>query len=101
MADPYTVAAILVMMAVSWLPRMIPLLLVRRRIQNRLVRSFLYYMPYAVLTAMTIPAIFHATRSVWSAAAGLLAAILLGWRGRSLLVVAIGAAAAVYLVELI
>jgi branched-subunit amino acid transport protein len=101
MADPYALAAILVMMAASWLPRMLPLLLVRKRINSTLVRSFLYYVPYAVLTAMTIPAILYATRSLWSAAAGLLAALVLGWRGRSLLVVALGAAAAVYLAELI
>ncbi len=101
MADPYVLAAILVMMAASWLPRMVPLLLVRRRIDNPFLRSFLYYVPYAVLTAMTVPAILYATRSLWSAAAGLLAALVLGWRGRSLMVVALGAAAAVYLAELI
>ena len=50
---------------------------------------------------MTVPAILYATRSIGSAAAGLLAALVLGWRGRSLLVVALGAAAAVFLAELI
>ena len=101
MTEQYVLIAILVMMAASWLPRMIPLLLVRGKIRSRLIRSFLYYVPYAVLTAMTIPAIFSATLSVWSATAGLLAALVLGWRGRSLLIVAIGAAAAVFLVELV
>ena len=101
MTEQYVLIAILVMMAASWLPRMIPLLLVRGKIRSRLIRSFLYYVPYAVLTAMTIPAIFSATRSVWSATAGLIAALILGWRGRSLLIVAIGAAAAVFLVELV
>lgn len=99
MNDRYVLIGILVMMGVSWLPRMIPLLLVRRKIKNRLIRSFLYYVPYAVLAAMTIPAIFLATRSVWSATAGLAAALLLGWRGRSLLIVACGASAAVLVVE--
>lgn len=100
MNDTYVLISILVMMAASILPRMLPLLLVRGRIQSRLIRSFLYYVPYAVLTAMTIPAIFTATRSHWSAAAGLAAALALGWRGRSLLLVALGAAAAVFAVEL-
>lgn len=101
MNDLTVLIAILVMMAASWLPRMVPLLLVRGKIKSRLIRSFLYYVPYAVLTAMTIPAIFTATQSVWSALAGLLTALVLGWRGRSLLIVALGAAAAVFVVELI
>ena len=99
MPDRDLVWAILVMIAASWLPRMLPLALVRRRIENRLFRSFLYYVPYAVLAAMTIPAIFSATESVWSACAGLAAAIALGWRGRSLLTVALGASGAVFLAE--
>ena len=99
MADGALLMAILVMIAASWLPRMLPLVLVRKRIDDPLFRSFLYYVPYAVLAAMTIPAIFSATASVWSAAAGLAAAIALGWRGRSLLTVALGASGAVYLVE--
>lgn len=101
MDDKAVLIAILVMMAASWLPRMLPLLLVRGKIKSRLLRSFLYYVPYAVLTAMTLPAILTATRSVWSALAGLAAALVLGWRGRSLLIVALGAAAAVFIVELI
>lgn len=101
MDNSYVLIAILVMAAASWLPRMLPLVLFRRKIKNRLVRSFLFYVPYAVLTAMTIPAIFLATRSIWSAAVGLLAALILGWRGRSLLIVAIGASLAVFVVELI
>ena len=91
--------AILAMIAASWLPRMLPLLLVRRKIKSPLIRSFLYYLPYAVLAAMTIPAIFTATSSVWSAAAGLAAALLLGWHRRSLIVVALGASAAVFVAE--
>jgi len=99
MAENRLLMAILVMMAASWLPRMLPLLLVRGRIENRLFRSFLYYVPYAVLAAMTIPAIFQATSSVWSAAAGLAVALVLGWQGRGLLTVALGASSAVFLVE--
>ncbi len=99
MPDQALMGAILVMIAASWLPRMLPLALVRRRIENRLFRSFLFYVPYAVLAAMTIPAIFTSTGSVWSASAGLLTAVLLGWRGRALLTVALGASTAVFIVE--
>ena len=78
-----------------------PFIAIRHRIRNRFIRSFLYYIPYAVLTAMTIPAIFTATGSVWSASAGLLVAIILALRKCSLTTVALAACLAVYLVELI
>ena len=99
MTDRYLFAAILTMAAVTYIPRSLPLILVRGKIENHFLRSFLYYVPYAVLASMTVPAIFQATDSIWSAAAGLLMAILLGLRGKSLLTVAIGAAATVWLVE--
>lgn len=99
MNDGYLLTAIIAMTAVTWLPRMLPLMLVRRRIENVFVRSFLFYVPYAVLAAMTIPAIFFATSSIWSALAGLIVALILGWYRRSLLTVALGASIAVYIME--
>lgn len=99
MNDGYLLTAIIAMTAVTWLPRMLPLMLVRRRIENVFIRSFLYYVPYAVLAAMTIPAIFFATSSIWSALAGLIVALVLGWYRRSLLTVALGASVAVYIME--
>jgi branched-subunit amino acid transport protein len=99
MTEAYLYGAILTMAAVTYLPRVLPLVLVRHRIENNFIRSFLYYVPYAVLTTMTIPAIFQATSSTVSAVAGLAAAIWLGWRGRSLLIVALGAAAVVFACE--
>ncbi len=92
-------AAIAVMFAVTYLPRTLPLVLFRREITNRWVRSFLHYVPYAVLTALTLPAIFAATTSPVSAAAGLVVAVVLAWWRRSLLTVALAAAAAVWVVE--
>lgn len=99
MDDGYLLVAIIVMTIVTWLPRMLPLMLVRQRIENIFVRSFLFYVPYAVLAAMTIPAIFFATSSIWSALSGLIVALVLGWYRRSLLTVALGASIAVFLVE--
>jgi len=75
------------------------LLLVRGRIKSPFLRSFLYYVPYAVLSSMTIPAIFSATLSPLSATAGLTVAIGLGLSGRSLLTVALGASSAVWIAE--
>ena len=87
------------MAAVTYLVRMLPLTIFRKRINNRFVRSFLAYVPYAVLAAMTFPAILESTSSLWSALAGLAVALLLAWKNRSLLTVALGAVAAVFVVE--
>ena len=90
-----------VMAAVTYCIRMIPMVLLRRKINSRFIKSFLYYVPYAVLGAMTVPAIFYSTASVPSAAAGFAAAALLSWKGRSLITVALVACAAAYLSEIL
>ena len=92
---------VLVMAGVTYAVRMLPLVLLRRKIRSRFIRSFLYYVPYAVLGAMTIPAIFYSTASAPSAAAGFIAAVLLAWRGRSLITVALAACAVSYAAELL
>lgn len=92
---------LIVMAGATYLIRVIPFVLINKKIENRFINSFLYYIPYTVLSAMTFPAILYATGSMISAAAGLLAAILLAYRIRSLVIVAIGACAAVLAVELI
>lgn len=94
---PYLV----VMAGVTYLIRVIPFVLINKKIENRFLNSFLYYIPYTVLAAMTFPAILHATNSILSAAAGLLVAVFLAYKGRGLLVVAIGACSAVLVAELI
>lgn len=91
--------SILVMAAVTYGLRALPLVLFGEPIRNVGVTSFLHYVPYAVLTAMTVPAILSATSSAASGVAGLVAAVLLAWWGRSLLTVALGAAGAVWVVE--
>ena len=89
----------LVMAGTTYLIRMLPLTLFQRPIRNRFWRSFLYYVPYACLAAMTVPAIFYATQSPVSALAGFAVALVLGWFGRSLIAVAAGACVTVFLVE--
>ena len=84
---------------VTYLIRMLPLVFVRRKIENRYLKSFLYYIPYAVLTAMTLPAIFYSTGYIISAVIGFLVAVALAYFNRGLLTVAIGATATVFLVE--
>jgi branched-subunit amino acid transport protein len=91
---------ILIMAAVTYLVRMIPLVFVRRRITNRYVISFLYYIPYTVLSAMTFPAVLFGSGSVLAAAVGLAAGILAAFLERSLIVVALSACAGSLLTQL-
>ena len=92
---------LLVMAGVTYLVRMLPLVFFRKKIKSRFVRSFLYYVPYTVLSVMTIPAIFYATGSIYSAIAGAAVAVVLALFGRGLLTVAAGSALAVLVAELI
>ena len=91
---------ILVMAAVSYLIRAVPLVLIRREITNRTIRSFLYYVPYVTLSVMTFPAILEATQSPWSGLAALVVGILMAWWGRSLFQVAVGSCLVVLVAEL-
>ena len=91
---------LLTMALVTYLVRAVPLLLFKKKIENRFVLSFLHYMPYAVLSVMTIPSVFFATDHRLSAAAGVAAALVLALQKRSLLQVALGASAGVLLAEL-
>ncbi|MDD3192558.1 MAG: AzlD domain-containing protein [Oscillospiraceae bacterium] len=91
--------SVAIMAGVTYFLRMLPLTVFRKKIENNFVRSFLAYVPYAVLAAMTIPDIFFSTSSLLSAALGLAAAVLLSYWGKSLLIVALGAVAVVFVVE--
>ena len=92
---------IAVMALVTYLIRMVPFALVRKKVTSRYLRSFLYYIPYAVLGAMTIPAIFTSTGSVPSAVAGFAVAMVLAYFKQSLLTVALAACAAAYGMQLL
>ena len=92
---------LLLMAGSTYLIRVIPFVLVRHQIKNRFIRSFLHYIPYAVLTAMTIPAIFTATSSFISASIGFAVAIVLALLDKSLTTVALLSCLAVYITELI
>lgn len=91
--------AILVMALVTYLPRMLPLAIFQKKIQNRFIKSFLAYVPYAVLAAMTFPEILYSTSHMISAAAGMLTALVLAYFNKGLLTVALSSAAMVFVVE--
>ena len=90
---------IAVMAGVTYLIRMLPLAIFKTRINSRFLRSFLYYVPYAVLGAMTFPAILFSKNTLPSAIAGFLVALVLAFFERSLLTVALSACGAVLLTE--
>ena len=92
---------LIVMAGVTYLIRMLPLLLVRQKIENRFIISFLYYLPSAVLSVMTVPAIFYATDSKISAGLGFLAAVVFSYFEKSLMKVAVISCMVVFLTELI
>ena len=92
---------LVVMALVTYLIRMIPFTLFRKEIKSVFFRSFLAYVPYAVLGAMTFPSIFFATSSLPSAIAGTAVALILAFFRRSLLTVAVGAAGTALVVELV
>lgn len=89
-----TFVYVAVMAGVTYLIRMIPFTLFRKKIQSPFFRSLLYYIPYAVLSAMTIPAIFTSTGSVVTSLAGTAVAVILAYFGKPLIVVALAASAA-------
>lgn len=92
---------ILVMALVTYLIRMIPFVLCRKKIQSVFLKNMLYYVPYAVLGAMTIPAILYSTSSIISAVVGLAAALVFAFKNKSLITVAAAACVGAFVTELI
>lgn len=91
---------LLVMFAVVYAIRVLPLTLIRKPIKNRFIQSFLYYVPYITLAVMTFPAIVDATQSPLAGAAALALGVILAWFGAGLFPVAVSCCAAVFILEL-
>ena len=85
---------------VTYLVRAVPLVMFKKKIKNKFINSFLYYVPYAVLAVMTFPAIFSSTNSFISALVGCAVACTLAYFEKSLLAVAASSCLAVFLTEL-
>ncbi len=92
---------LLVMSGSTYLIRALPFAWMKKKITSRFLLSFLYYIPYTVLAAMTFPAVLYATGSVVSAAVGFSAAILVSLKSKSLTLVAVAATLAVLATECI
>ena len=92
---------LIVMFVVTYIIRVFPFVIFRKKIENKHVRAFFAYIPYTVLGAMTFPAVFYATGAVISAAAGVAAALALAYRGKGLFTVAICASLVAFLVSIV
>lgn len=90
---------LLILAGSTYLIRAIPFAAMRKKINNRFIKSFLYYIPYAVLSAMTLPAAFFATGNVISGAAGLVVGGIFAYKGKSLTLVAVVSCAAAFVTE--
>lgn len=91
---------ILVMAATTFAIRVLPLTLIRKKIENRFLRSFLYYVPYVTLAVMTFPAIIESTQSEIAGIAALVIGIITAWMGVSMFKVAICCCVLVFVLEL-
>lgn len=92
----YIIISILMMAGVTYLIRVVPVTLFQKPIKSLYIRSFLYYVPYAVLGAMTFPHILYSTERSFSAVGGMVIALLLGYFEKSLTLVAVASVVAVY-----
>ena len=90
---------IIAMALTTYLIRVLPLTVFRKPIRSRFIRSFLHYVPYACLSAMTFPAILYSTESVISGLGALVIAVILAFRGRGLVTVSLASCAAVFVIE--
>ncbi len=97
--NPKVYIYIAIMAIVTYLIRVLPLTLIRKKITNVTLRSFLYYVPYVTLSVMTFPAIIEATQSVWSGLAALVAGVALAYFGVNLFGVAVSSCAVVFVIE--
>ena len=96
----YVLTCVLLMALVTYIPRVLPVTIFRKQIRSKFIRSFLDYTPYAVLGALTFPDVFTSTGHLYSAVGGTIVAVILGYKGKSLVVVAIAAIVTVYLLEM-
>lgn len=92
---------IAVMAGVTYLIRMVPFTVFRKKIKSRFLKSFLFYIPYAVLSAMTFPAVFYSVGSIAAAAVGTAAAVILAYFDKPMIVVALAAAGAALAADLL
>ncbi len=101
MNKSYLIIAIITMTLATYVPRMLPIAVIKSKIKNAFVKSILVYMPYGVLSAMIFPAIFYSTGNTTAGIFGSVVALFLSYKKRSLLTVAVASVLAVLLLEVV
>ena len=97
----YNIICMGIMFLVTYIPRVLPLALFNKKIENRFIKSFLFYVPYAVLAAMTFPFILYFVDEMWIAAVGTAVALLLAFFRQKLIIVALASVLVVFILLLI
>ena len=97
----YVVISIILIFLASFLPRMLPITFINKKIKSQFIRSFLFYVPYAVLASITFPYILYVSDSVYISLAGLAVAVILSLLNQKMVVVAIASVVVVFLLLLI
>lgn len=97
----YILISVFLMALVTYLPRMLPMAVFRKEIKSNYIKSILHYIPYAVLASLTFPDIFTSTSDIYSALLGTLTALLLAYKEKSLVIVAVGSMFVAFLVQLV
>ncbi len=97
----YQIIAVLVMALFTYLPRFLPLTFFRKKITSKFINSALYYLPYAVLGALTFPGVFNSTPHLIESCAGIVIAVYCSYKGKGLVFVAVAAILASYIVQLV
>ena len=80
---------LLILSGSTYLIRTLPFAFFKKPIENKFVKAFLYYIPYSVLAAMTLPAIFYSTGNVASSFVGLSLGCIFAYKGKGLTLVAV------------
>ncbi len=92
----YIFLAILIMAIVTYIPRAIPISFMKHEIKNKYVKSFLFYVPYAVLSCLTFPGVLYFTSNIWIALAGTATALILSFFNQKLPIVALASVLVVF-----
>lgn len=87
--NQYVIVCVVIMAVFTYLPRMMPLTFFRKELSSPFVRSLLYYVPYAVLSALTFPSIIYATENIYSAVSGCIVAVYFAYKEKGLIFVAV------------
>ena len=99
MENSFLIELSLILGIICWLMKIIPFIFFNGKIKNQFINSFLYYVPFAIMTSMIIPEVFHSTSSVWSAIVGVIVSIILALLNQNILVVSLISTIMVFVFE--